>query len=145
MMDYTIERIDTLDDDVKEFIKKEIPELIKISNGRYDPNYCALVPMIQKGVFFVCRRNGEVTGFHVSWISPSPFDINVTLLQQQIFYVKPKSGRTAYHLFKKFIDFGKEHADHIITMVNKHTNIKPSTLKRWGFSEMETLYRMECK
>ena len=142
MTTYTIERIDTLDDDVKEFLQKEMPNLIRISGNRFNPNYCALASMLQKGVFFVCRREGIVTGFHISWLSSSPLDLRVKTLTQQLFYVKPDSGRTAYHLFKKFIDFGKSEADHINTMIGGHTNIKPSTLKSGGFEEVETLYRI---
>lgn len=143
MTTYTIKRIDYLSDDLKLFLQQEVPELNKKFNNRYDANYCALDKMIQKGVFFVCRRDDFITGFHISWLTSSPFDVRLKVLSQQLFYVKPESGRTAYHLFKKFIDFGKSNADYINTMIGEHTNVKPSTLKNWGFKELEVMYQME--
>lgn len=142
-MDYTVEKIDTLDDEFRTFLKAEMYELSKMYDGVFDPNYCAMKEMLQKGIVFICRRNGEVTGFHISWLSRSSLDVTKKVLQQQIFYVKPDSGRSAYHLFKKFIDFGKSQADHVITMIASHTNIKPSSLESLGFKELETLYRLE--
>lgn len=142
MMDYTIKRIDYLSDDLKLFLQQELPSLSKKFDDKYDANYSALIKMIEKGVFFVCKRDGAITGIHISWLSSSPFDVRVKLLQQQLFYVKPESGRTAYHLFKKFIDFGKSNADYINTMIGEHTNVKPSTLKNWGFKELEVMYQM---
>ena len=99
--------------------------------------------MIEMGIFLIGRKHGKICGFHVSWLNNSSLDVRIKILQQQIFYVKPDSGRMAYHLFKKFIDIGKSEANHIITMLTIHSNIKPETLKSWGFTEMETLYRME--
>jgi hypothetical protein len=54
-----------------------------------------------------------------------------------------KGTKAAYLLFKDFIDFGKSNANHIITMICKITNIKPESLLKLGFTEMETLYRLE--
>lgn len=141
---YEIERIDSLsDNDLKDFIRKESRKLSKLFNNTFNHNYCAIESMIQKGVFLICRRDGLITGCHISWLFASPLDVNIKILQQQIFYVKKNSGRTAYHLFKKFIDIGKSEAHHIITMIGEHTNVKPSTLNSWGFEEIETLYRMK--
>lgn len=142
---YTIEKVDTLDIDFKRFLFKERKNLNEITNNKFDMNYAAIEQMLQKGVVFVCRKKGLITGFHTSWLTSSPLDVRVKLLHQQVFYVKPNSGKSAYLLFQKFIDFGRSHADHIITMIGKHTNVKSSTLKRWGFEEVETLYRMETK
>ena len=97
----------------------------------------------ERAIFLICRRDGEVRGTMIAFLTKSPFDPSIKILQQQHFYVKPDSGRTAYHLFKKFIDIGKTEANHIITMLTSQTNIKPETLERLGFKEMETLYRME--
>lgn len=143
MTKYEIKRVDYLSDELRTFLKTEMCDLADRYDNVFDPNYCAIEKMLQSGVFFVCYRDGEITGIHLSWLLNSSLDINVKILQQQIFYVKPKSGRTAYHLFKKYVDFGRSNAHHIITMIGRHTNVKPSTLKRWGFEELETLYRMK--
>jgi hypothetical protein len=86
-----------------------------------------------------------MTGHMICFFTKTPLDPQVTILRQLSFYAKPDSGRTAYHLFHKFIDIGKKQANHIITMLTSHTNIKPSTLENLGFKELETLYRMEIK
>ena len=96
-------------------------------------------------MFFICRRDGEITGHLICEIYTHPFDQDLRVLQQISLWVKPDSGRTAYHLFQKFIDIGKCEADHIYTMLTSETNIKPSTLERMGFKYAETVYRMEIK
>lgn len=142
---YTIKREYTLVDDLRQFLNEELPKVCKLFDNKYDFNYARIRAMLSNGVFFVCRRDGKVTGIHVSWLISNPFDVRVKSLSQALFYVKPDSGRTAYHLFQKFIDFGRSEADHINTTIGKHTNIKPSTLKRLGFSEVETMYQMKVR
>lgn len=142
-MAYTIEKAVTMTKDLQMFLRVEMPKLSDKYGSRYNTNFCEATKMIEKGEFFVCRRDGEITGIHVSWLTNSMFDINVFILQQQLFYVKENSGRSAFYLFKKFIDFGKSQADHVITMIGSETNIKHSTLERWGFKKLETLYRLE--
>jgi hypothetical protein len=101
--------------------------------------------LINNYQFYICRRDGEVTGHLICYVFTSPLDVKVKILYQLAFYAKPDSGRTAWHLFQKFIDIGKKEANHIITMLTSQTNIKPSTLKNLGFEEVETLYRLEVK
>ena len=143
MPTYTVEKALYFNDELREFFIKEGEAISKLFDNKFDWNYAAYAQMIERGIFLVGKKDTKICGFHISYLLPSPLDVNVKLLQQQIFYVKPDSGRMAYYLFKKFIDIGKTEANHIITMLTSKTNIKPSTLKRWGFSELETLYRME--
>ena len=141
---YTVEQAKFFNDELEEFFIKEGPEISKTFDYIFDYNFANYSRMIEKGIFLIGRKNGKIQGFHVSWLNNSSLDVRVKVLQQQIFYVKPERGsRMAYHLFQKFIDIGKTEANHIITMLTSHTNIKPSTLKRWGFKEMEVKYRME--
>lgn len=143
MMGYTIEKETKLDKNLKMFLQVEMPKLSERYGDKFNVNFCDLKAMMEKGEFLVCRRDGEVTGIHLSWLFNSPLDLSVKIIQQQLFYVKENSGRSAYLLFKKFIDFGKSEADHVITMIGSETNIKHSTLERWGFKKLETLYRLE--
>lgn len=140
---YTVERADEYSEDLHNFLKSEMPELSEKFGGVFNPANAAIEKMIEKGIFLIGRRNGEIRGIHVSWLTRSSLDVEVILLQQQIFYVKPDSGRMTYHLFKNFIDIGKREANHIITMLTRYTNIKPQTLFDMGFKELEVLYRME--
>lgn len=146
MTTYTIERVSKPEEftkDFKKFLLEEVPKISETFDNAFDHNNCSPFYMATKMIVLVCRRDGEVRGFLVCSLSNHPFDIKIKILHQLIFYVKPDSGRTAYHLFNKFIDIGKTHANHIITMLTKHTNIKPTTLEKLGFKELETLYRME--
>lgn len=143
---YTIERVSKPEDfkeDVKEFLRKEVPKISEIFNNPFNYNNCSPFLMAKDLIVLFCRRDGEITGIMVSAFFPNYFDMKIKILQQILFYVKPDSGRTAYYLFNKFIDIGKAEANHIITMLTRHTNIKPSTLEKMGFKELETLYRLE--
>ncbi len=143
MTTYTIERATLYSNELRNFVTSEAPKISEIFESKFNPENAAVELMIEKGIFLVGRRDGEIRGFHISWLSKSPLDMNVKILHQQLFYVKPDSGRMSYHLFKKFIDIGRSEANHIITMLTRHTNIKPETLENLGFSELEVLYRME--
>jgi len=142
-MVYTVERINSYDRDLHYFIVANGDYLSELFGGVFNYENAAFPRMAEKAVFLVGRKNGEIRGIHVSWLVRSPLDVSVKILQQQIFYVKPESGRMAFTLFQKFIDIGKTEANHIITMLTKHSNIKPSTLQRWGFNELEVWYRLE--
>lgn len=144
-MIYTITRETEYTDDLKNFIETEGFEISKMFDGVFNHHNAAVELLIKNAVFLVGRRDGEIRGLHVSWLFKSPLDTTVSILQQQIFYVKPDSGRTAFLLFDKFIDIGKNEANHIITMLTRHTNIKPETLNKLGFEEKEVMYRMEIK
>jgi hypothetical protein len=145
---YTIDRLKYhhhFTDDVIKFFKDEIPKLSERFGDKFDYNNCPLYLLAETGHFYICRRNGEIRGYLLAFISKSVFDPKIKILKQQSLYVKPDSGRTAYWLFKKFIDIGKTEANHIITMLTSQTNIKSETLENMGFKELETLYRLEVK
>jgi hypothetical protein len=143
---YTIEQLDKTtiyDKDVLLYLCDIGPKLSELYNNKLDYKNTPYEALADKCIFLVCRRNGEIRGHMICHIFHSPLDPKVKILYQLSFYVKPDSGRTAYHLFHKFIDIGKDRANHIITMLTSQTNIKPSTLESLGFKELETLYRME--
>lgn len=143
MITYIIERHNSPTKELCDFIVAEAPELNKRFGSKFNYKRCDLNYMTERGIFLVCKRDGEIRGWLIAFKTKSVFDTDVTILQQQSLFVKPDSGRTAYHLFKKFIDIGKEEADHIITMLTSQTNIKPESLEKLGFKELETLYRLE--
>ncbi|MCK4518201.1 hypothetical protein KAT92_05455 [Candidatus Babeliales bacterium] len=146
MITYTVEQVSTIwgfEKDIVNFLHEEAPKINKMFGDDFDYKGFRLDVFAEKGIFLVCRRNGEVRGILLASLCGSLFDQNFKILQQELFYVKPDSGRTAYHLFKKFIDIGKLKANHIITMLTSQTNIKPSTLVNLGFKETEVLYTLE--
>lgn len=140
---YMIKRAYTVTPELQNFLTIEVPKISERFGHKFDYNNLDLNRMVSNGIFLYCERNGEVTGILSAMVGTTLFDVKLKILQQRIFYVKPDSGRTAYHLFKKFIDIGKREANHIITMLTSETNIKPQTLEKMGFKKMETLYRLE--
>lgn len=146
---YTIEQIDgaTLITNyrLQEYLKSEVPKISAMFGDKYNYQRCPVYKLADSSIFLICKRNNEITGHLICRLFESPFDVDTKILYQLAFYAKPDSGRTAYHLFQKFIDIGKKEANHIITMLTSRTNIKPRTLENLGFTELETLYRMEIK
>lgn len=146
MMKYTIERIRNhyhFTKDFYEFLDESVPNISKMFGDKFNIHNTVYESFALKGLVLICRRNGEIRGMMIASLFVSPFDSATIILQQQLFYVKPDSGRTAYHLFQEFLDIGKAKANHIITMLTSQTNIKPETLEKMGFKELETLYRLE--
>ena len=145
---YTIDKLDRktlFDPDVKKYLFEVAPKISEMFNNKLDYKNCPVTALVDNYDFLVCRRNGEIRGHLICYVFTSPLDVKVKILYQIAFYAKPDSGRTAWHLFQKFIDIGKAQANHVITMLTSHSNIKPSTLKNLGFEELETLYRLEIK
>jgi hypothetical protein len=143
---YTIEQLnDTFDftGDVMMFLREEVPKINEMFGGDFDYSNFPLNNFAKNAVFLVSKRNDKITGIMLASLCPSLFDKNFKILQQELFYVKPDSGRSAYYLFQKFIDIGRLKANHIITMLTSQTNIKPSTLVKLGFRQTEVLYTLE--
>lgn len=143
-MTIKVERVTELTDELRSFLIAELPSIAELFDDVFDPQYAAIEHMLKNGIFFVGWKNGEIRGFHQSWlVNQHALDVRIKVLRQQIFYVKPDSYGVAEQLFQKFLDFGKLEANHIITMLTRRTNIKPETLMKKGFKEMEVLYRLE--
>lgn len=143
---YTVERIRAeshFTPEVRKFFIEEAPKVSALFDNKLNWKNCPIYRLAENTYFWICRRNGEIRGYLICYLFSSPLDPEVKVLYQLSFYVKPDSGRTAYYLFHKFIDIGKTRANHIITMLTDRTNIKPRTLEKLGFKELETLYRME--
>ena len=144
--DYTIERLRDPADftpDIRKFLIEEVPKLAALFGDVFDWKNTSPFQMAKESFLLVVRRKGEVRGFLVAFLGTTDLDPKIIILRQMTFYVKPGSGRAAYYLFQKFIDIGKVEANHIITMLTSQTNIKPSTIEKMGFKELETLYRLE--
>lgn len=147
---YTIERLfhDDLNNnthEIQEYLSEVAPALTKMFDGKLDYRHTPYDNLFKKYIFLVCLRNGKISGHMICNLFPNPLDSSKVTLYQVSFHAKPDSGRTAYHLFQKFLDIGKTRANHVITQRTPHTNIKASTLESMGFKEMETLYRLETR
>lgn len=145
---YTIDRvtrewIESNREDFIKYIAKVGPELTDIFDGKLDWKSANLTYLIEGCTFLVCKRDNIIVGHMIYHLGGTPLDASVKILRQVSFHTRPDSGRAAYHLFHKFIDIGRKEANHIITALTSHTNIKPETLEKYGFNKLETLYRME--
>lgn len=140
---YTIKEIVTFEG-YEDFFVDAALELQDIYGTRYNWGKFDITRYVYKGNgrAVVCLKGDRPVGFMLSKLVTSVFDPDVVILMQDLLYATPGT-RAAHYLFKDFIDFGKSNANHIITMLAEHTNIKSKTLERIGFKKLETLYRME--
>ena len=96
---------------------------------------------VEKHVVLVCYRGSEPVGFLFASLQVSIFDMNKTVLRQEVLFAKhPKA---TVELLRYFIDFGKLRANYVITCLGKHTNFKSQSLEKLGFTKLEELYVME--
>lgn len=114
----------------------------KMYGDLYDWNNFDLDRYLWSGRIVICERDGKPVGVMLSRILSSLFDHNVKILKQDLLYAQPGT-RAAHVLMKDFIDFGKLHANHIVTMIGEKTNIKGKTLEKIGFKKLEQYYRIE--
>lgn len=129
-------------DPVRSFIMKAACELDQIYEFGFRWWNFPLDLFVRKQHLWVCYRDQEPVGYMAASLSGNSLDLQHKILKQESLYGKPGT-RAAYYLMKEFIDFGKANANSIITCVGKHTNIKAKSLERLGFTELETLYKLE--
>ena len=98
---------------------------------------------MDRGRMTICYDGkGRATGLMLARLYTSIFDDETKILQQDLLYARPGS-RASKVLLDDFIDFGRKHADHILTTIGTETAIKGESLEKLGFSRLETTYRME--
>lgn len=109
--------------------------------GQYNWGSFPIQDFTNNHLLAVCYRGAEPVGFLAATLNTAFFDARKVVLRQQLLFSQyPKAS---YRLLCYLIDFGKLHANHIITCIGQETNIKPASLERLGFTELETSYRME--
>ena len=147
MTTYTIERAEynEYDGELVRYILEMSPQLSELFGGALDFRATDYKYLLTECNFMVCKKDGKIVGHLISHLGGTPLDKNIKILRAISFHVRPNNSRAAYLLFNNFIDIGKDQANHIITALTSHSNIKPQTLEKYGFKELETLYRMEIK
>lgn len=131
--------------DVIDFLRRTAAAYEKTHHAEvFDPNNFSIARYLARagGHMFLARRDGRPVGVMFARLLTSVFDSNLLILFQDLLYVESGNSRATKMLMQYFIDFGKKNANHLITMITEGTNIKPRSLERLGFSELETLYRM---
>lgn len=123
-----------------------IAESAEHLNGLYEKNYnwrkIDIKIFATLNYLTICYRDETPVGFLAATFYRAFFDREIFLLQQNVLFSKPNT-RAALLLLRELIDFGKCSANDVITMLAKHTNIKPRSLERLGFRKFEELYRLE--
>lgn len=144
-MTYTIKRLErdvVPSMQIKKFIYDVAVKVNEIFGNKYNWKNFPVQDYINRNYIAICFRGDEPVGLMAGSLSPTIFDKNVIILKQNLLYALPNT-RASYHLLKDFIDFGKVHANHIITTIHLKTNIKPSSLQKLGFEKLEENYRLE--
>ncbi len=146
MSTYTTERLRGIEDftpEVCSFLFEAAERLQGMYGNKFDSGAFDFIGYARQGLFLVCRKDGELVGGLLARLYGSIFDAKTIILMQDELYCKPDSGRAAHLLMRAFIDFGKSNANHVLSMVGEHTNIKGRSLERLGFKKIEELYRLE--
>lgn len=89
----------------------------------------------------IAYKAAKPVGIVFGVLSTSAFDPEIKILNQGLLWTETYG--VAPKLLDYYIDFGKSHADHIITAVGSETRIKGESLEKRGFKKLETTYRMK--
>lgn len=125
-----------------DWLKKSCNELNSLYGTNYDFSRFPLNVVEKHHYFRVCLKDDKPVGFIIATIGQHMFDYNIKILSQQLMFAETGT-KAGYLLMQDFIDFGKLHSNHIITMIADYTNIKEKSLVKLGFKKLETAYRME--
>lgn len=101
---------------------------------------------IENHLVFVAEKEtvGQL-GFIIGAITPHLFNPKVVVLTELLWWVDPqfRKTRAGYLLLKQFVEWGKENTDWITFSVQTITPIKETTLKKFGFRQIEACYLIE--
>ncbi len=143
---YTIKQlhsVDEIDGKLASFIMEAEIDLQIMTGKKFKFSQFNFGLYFRHAFFWVCYRGSEPVGFSAARRYKSVFDDETRILMQDVLYAIPGGGRAAWLLMQTFVAFGRENADHVITAIHAKTNIKPKSLKKLGFREMETHFRLE--
>lgn len=145
-MAYTVRKLEVKDLKnalILRFIADSGDRLNRVYGDKYEWSHrFPLKYTVENHLFLMCFKGDEPVGLMVGTIQPAIFDINRTVLRQETLFGKyPKA---TIELLRYFIDFGKVNANLILTNIGEHTNLKPASLEKLGFTKLETLYSMEA-
>lgn len=141
---YTIKKctMQNLTHEDLKFICRSAVHLSKKLNAKYKWENFRIMTFAKEENLWICYRDEEPVGFLMASLFKNFFDSETIILKQNLLFSLPNT-RGAYLLVKEFIDFGKHHANHILTAIGRETNIKPRSLSKLGFKKLEELYRLE--
>ena len=139
---YIVEKWDGEGTELQTFFIIAADKLSRMYGDNYDWRKFDLIGFAKKHRVMICWRDDRPVGFMLSRLGSSFFDPDFVILRQILLYGQPGT-RAAYLLMQDFIDFGKNNANHIITMLNTKTNIKRQSLEKLGFVKSEQLYKIE--
>lgn len=143
-MNYTIKKC-TLENFLSsdaDFIALSADAVNKMYGNKFKWHSFPILKFVRDQHLWICYRDKSPVGFMAASLYKNFFDMDCKILKQQLLFAIPGT-RAPNLLLKEFVDFGKIHANHVITMIAKETNIKPRSLERLGFSSLEELYRLE--
>jgi hypothetical protein len=140
---YTIKRVRLADLDEKlvEFLIESLDHVNEMYGRKFDWHRRRILDFARSHYLGVCYHDKRPVGFMAAILGPSTIDPKVIILKQELLFAK--SPRATVRLLEDFIDFGKAHANHVITVIGEKTNIKSASLEKLGFSRYQVMHRME--
>lgn len=145
-MIYTIKTLEGAKDvtaEIRDFVMESGDYLNAITNSNFNWRNFPIIDYMRHGFFVIIERDGRPVGIGLARKLESIFDCNSRFLFLDLLHVRPGNYRATDLLLRHFIDLSKRHVNHIIMAAHAKTNIKGSSLKRLGFQELETWYRLE--
>lgn len=142
-MAYTVKRLtlQDLDPVMLRFMADSADHLNMIYGNIYNWHNFPVKYAVEKQVVLACFSGTNPVGFLLGSLQTSIFDYDTTILKQQVLFAK--HPRASVALLRYFIDFGRLNANHVITQIGEHTNLKPESLEKLGFTKVDVVYRME--
>ena len=127
-----------LDDEVEytNYVNNKLNELYG-----YKSEYCIKYAEAEGAeVFFARDDNGKINGILVLVKGYDMFKEETTLYQRLFF---ADTHRASYALFQHFLDYSKTLGHALRCVLTEHTNIKASTLEKYGLEKYETVYKLK--
>lgn len=105
----------------------------------------AIREAIENHLVFVAEREGERVGFILGMVHRHPFNPDIRVLSEHLWWVVPEHRRTraASMLLDSFIEWGRAHVDWITFGTSRETALNPRSLLRRGFHTRELCFLME--
>jgi hypothetical protein len=137
-----IEEITHITPIIKLWLHQAAIQLNSMYGNRYDLTRFDLKSHLKcGGRLTLCVGKGRVYGVMLATLTENQWDFGKRLyIQDTIYSAHPRATKL---LIDDFINYGRQNADEIITMVGEHTNIKGASLEKLGFKPVELVYRLE--
>ena len=93
----------------------------------------------------IAERDGERLGFIAGYITGHPFNPNIRVLCEAMWWVaeQHRHSRAGLMLLNEYTEWGKAHCDWVQFALQSHSPVKEETLTKRGYRKHESSYLLE--